>query len=491
MAAAARIRVAEFAPDQPSLDGGASGYVLNVTPVTAQSYGPLPSLQEVGGALDARCQGAASFRGPNGTILNVSGSFDKVYSFDGTAQSDISRTVGGAYAVAAEDMWSFAQFGASVIGANGTDVAQLYTIGSSTNFANLTGSPPVGRFAFVVKDFFVLGRIASAQNRVQWPDINSITAWAAGQADSQDLPEGGRIMGCVGGQFGVIFCESAIYRMLYVGTPLVFQFDQISRERGCAAEGSIAAYEDKIFFWNFDGFWMMQSGNPPVSIGDQRVDNFMGNMVNQTYLYRIVSTVDPIRKLYMIAYPSQSSPDGTPDSMLIYNWNVGRWSQASINVEVLYSARANVGYNLDNIDTLIGNLDATGISFDSNLLTGSPKGTLAAFSTSHKLAFFIGSNLAATVDTIEGQINPGYRTLITSTRPLTDGGTLAVSIGYRNRVNDTVNWGAASSQDTFGDCPTFNNAFYQRGRISVASGGTWSHISGLDVDQVVEGDRGG
>ncbi len=54
------------------------------------------------------------------------------------------------------------------------------------------------------------------------------------------IPDGGDITGITGGEFGIVFLEKAIVRMSYIGSPLFFQFDTISRNIGCIEGGSIA-----------------------------------------------------------------------------------------------------------------------------------------------------------------------------------------------------------------------------------------------------------
>jgi hypothetical protein len=129
------IPFSEFAPDQPRLESGASGHVLNVVPATPQSYGPLPALAPIGNALAARCQGAASFRGPDGTILNVAGDAGKLYRWDGTSWNDVSRT-GAPYGTATDQGWSFTQFGKFAVATNGVDRPQVFDITLGGQFAD-------------------------------------------------------------------------------------------------------------------------------------------------------------------------------------------------------------------------------------------------------------------------------------------------------------------------------------------------------------------
>lgn len=477
-----KITVAEWAPDQPTLDSGTTEYVNNVIPITARSYGPIGSLTAAGNALTDRCQGAASFRGTAGTVFNTAGDLGNLYSWSGTAWSDVSK-LATTYATAAEDGWSFAQFGNTVIAANGTDAIQAWTIASSANYANLAGSPPVARGAAVVRDFVVLWRLASGQNKIHWSAINDSTGWTIGtnQSDTNEFPTGGRVMGMGGGEYGVVFLESAIYRMVYVAQPLIFQFDAISLEVGCAAEGSIAQNEQDIYFLSQDGFRLLQGGQVIQPIGDQKIDRWFWSTVNQSYLYRIVSTVDPVTGYYYCAFPSGNSVDGTPDMMLIFNPTIGRWSLVTQSLNFLFSARTNVGYNTDNIDTLLGDTDATGVSGDSALFTGSARATLAAFGTDKKMAFFTGANLEATIDTVEGQVFEGQRAFVHFVRPLCDGGSNSIKLGTRNNLYDSVSYGMAVTQNSIGVCPFRSNARFHRARCIIAAGGIWSHFQGIDV----------
>lgn len=492
-----KLPVAEFAPDLPDLDSGSTGYVNNVVPLTAQSYGPFPTVIEVGDAIDARCQGMCSYRGPDGSLVTFAGDATKLYQWDGTAWNDVSRTVGGAYAVATTDMWDFELFGDKVVAFNGTDTPQVFTIGTSTEFEDLAGTPPTSRFVAVVRDFLFTGRKPGAVNTVHWSGINNITTWTPNpnvtQADEQELPEGGKIMGIVGGEYATVFCETAIHRFTYQGTPLVFSRDRVSTERGCAAEGSIAAYQSMIFFLSYDGFYMMAGGGE-TAIGSQKVDDYFWSTFNKISFERIISTVDPVRKLYVIAFPSVNSFTGTPDKCLIYNWSIGRWAQADIAVDFLSRARTGIAYNLDTVDVLFpGGENTAYVSADSSFFEeGLPLGAMVGFTADFKLAYFVGNAAEATVDSIEGNIVDNRRAFVRTVRPLVDGNTdddISIALGTRNKINQPVEWTAEVAQNRHGLCGFRSNARYHRARLKVVAGANWQHIQGVEAVVVEAGER--
>lgn len=476
------IRFGPWLPDLPELENPGALEAKNVMPETENSYGPVNALQEIGDALTARCQGGGSFRGIGGTVFVTAGDATKLYKWSGSAWSDVSRLVGGAYSTATEDMWQFTQFGDTVIAVNGTDAPQKWPIGSASNYAALGGSPPVGRFVTTIRDFVQIGRIAAAKNRVHWSSINNAEAWTVGtsQCDLQDIPEGGQVMGQVGGEYGVIFMERSIYRQTYIGAPAVFQFDRIGEHVGCAAENSITPHENIIFFLDADGFYLLKGGSELVPIGDQRVDRYFWNDVNQSFLYRVVGIVEPIRKRWIVAYPSNASSSGTPDKLLIYSFALDRWSRAEMTLDYLMMFLSNQGYHTDNIDTVITNTDATAFRIDSNQFLGLGGEKLGAFTTNKKLATFEGAALEATADTTEAQISPGRQTFVREVWPKCDGGTVSVALGTRDLPTSGVTWSADTAVNTVGFAPFRNRARYHRARVKVAAGGSWTHLQGVD-----------
>ncbi|MFZ5789778.1 MAG: hypothetical protein ACOY3L_03670 [Pseudomonadota bacterium] len=487
------IPLGEWLPDRPALENPGALEALNVIP-RAGGYGPLKSLlPSGGGAGAARLQGAASFRSTDLSVKNFCGAATALYKFDGTAWSDVSRTAGGAYGCPAEGMWRFAQFGDLAIAVNGVDAPQKFVMASGTAFTALGGSPPLARHVATVRDFVVMARDPSFTNRVQWSGINDAESWtpsAATQADQQDLPDGGQIMGLVGGEYGLVFQEHAIRRMTYVGSPLVFQIDKIAIDKGALCEYSIAAHERRAFFVAHDGIYMLAAGQELVPIGAEKVDRTFLADLNASYLHRVTGAIDPIAKLYVLSYPSRDSADGTPDRLLIYNWQLQRWARGLVACDFVYSAFSQSVWHSDNIDALLGHSDATLYSGDSALFAGSGVQALAAFTTDHKLGFFEGPSLGATVDTTEAQVTPGRRSFVTGARPRVDGAaTVSMRIGTRNLTTADPVWSGAVAMNGEGLCPFRASAVFHRGRIEIAAGGSWSCIQGLEVEARAEGVR--
>lgn len=495
------IPVPQYAPDQGLLTPTTSRLVNNVVQDNnVASFSPCRQLVAVTDALTARCQGAASMRGSLGTVRTFAGDATKQYRQNGTAWTDVSRLVGGAYTISDEHFWQYARFAELAIAVNKNDAPQKFTIETATNFEALGGSPPRGKFVTVWGKFLVLLNLDTANFRMQWSALGDAEGWTigVGLSDEQDFPEGGEIMGASYGRIQAVFLENAIHRATFVGPGDIFQFKEISSERGCAAAGSIAQYQDRIFFLARDGFFMLtEAGFQPI--GAQRVDTTFWADVNKSYLFRIVATCDPFFKLYRISYPSINSADGTCDKQLIYNWEIDRWTPADYTLEYLRRTITNTGLTLEDLDAIYpGGLETIPISLDSAAFSSTPEESLAAFDTTHKLGFFDGTPLAATIPAPETQLFPGWKAKVKAVRPIIEGldsigSGVKTKIGVRdNKLNDTQRFTAQVAQRDRGHSPFAakrTKGRYHMPQTDIDAGVTWQNFQGWDIDAMQAGKR--
>jgi hypothetical protein len=476
------IPFSEFRPDMPDL-GQWSREALNCVPAE-ESYRPFPSLVTATNALDARCQGAAWFRDTTGGVKMFAGDATKLYLLADQTWSDVSRTVGGAYAPGNDGSWRFAQFGSLAIGVNGVDTPQKFDLAAGTRFVVLGGSPPTGTFIAVVRDFVVLGKIGVTPQRVQWSGFNNAeTTWgtvAATQADFQDLPDGGNVTGIVGGEFGVVFSETAVRRMSYEGPPLVFRFDKIANDIGCSVPNSIASISDRAFFLHKSGFFMVVRGQEIVPIGRGKIDRTFWSGFDEAAYFNCSAAIDPVRSLYIFAYSSGTAGStATPNRLAIYNWVTERWSRAVLDSELVFNGISHQDYTLEELDAF-GDLDSLPYSLDSSYWSGSRSLLLYGFYTDHKSGSFSGPALAATVETAELNTGNGSRSVIRGCRPLIDGGAPRIRAGFRETQQSTVAWGPEVGLTPAGMAPVLGSGRYVRIRATMAAGETWANMQGVD-----------
>jgi hypothetical protein len=474
-------------PDIATFQTNVATDARNVIPHSS-GYQPFQAFNSVTDALTARAQGAVSYKAQSsGGIHNFAGDATKLYKLGSTglAWDDVTRTSGGAYATPSDGKWNFLQFGDLALAFNGADATQSYTLGSSTDFALAAGSPPIASYGGVVRDFAILARVSTQQNRIKWSAIDSATDWvtsATTLSDSQDFPEGGTITGFVGGEYGIVFQEKAIQRMSFEGPPTVFRFDKLANNIGCPIGGTIAAHENLIFFRAEEGFHMLRGGSEIVPIGEEKVDEWFEDNFNASYDYRCTAVVDPLRHLYLLSFPSMASADGTPDTIMVYDWRLGRWSYAKVTVEMIYAGMIQASYTIDTMDDVSATIDGLEYPVDSRFWSGSGQLYLAGFDTTHKQGFFSGSTLEAIVETGDEQPIQGRLSLLRGLRPMVEGSmvTPTISIGYRKTLSDSIAYTAPTPVNSTGFCPTRANGRYLRAKMTIPAASSWTFARGVD-----------
>lgn len=156
------------------------------------------------------------------------------------------------------------------------DVAIDYTLGE--NPSEKTDAPRA-KFCAVVQNSLVLANLNFTGHysySVCWSHINDPTKFSFPSytylSDSQILVQTpGEITGIVGGDYGIIFKRNSIYRMSYVGSPLMYRFDIVARGVGTAYPKSIVVAGDDIYFFGNDGFYVMRGGQVPQPISEGKV----------------------------------------------------------------------------------------------------------------------------------------------------------------------------------------------------------------------------
>lgn len=228
-------------------------------------------------------------------------------------------------------------------------------------------------------------------------------------------------------------------------------------------------------------------GESCQSIGAESIDEAVLDDLNINYLNRITSTIDPINKLYLMAYPSTASSDGTSTRILMYSWTTQRWAFASQNLEVLFN-HMNGGLTLEGLDAY-GTLETLAFSLDSSTWQGGLS-ALSCVTTDHKIARFTGSAKTARFVTGESELVTDARAFVRSLRPLVQGDSstsVTAYVGGRDRLIDSVTWGSASTMNATGTCPVRSNARYHRLKMEVSGG--FERAMGSEVEYTKEGVR--
>jgi hypothetical protein len=497
----ALIPMPEWLPDQPAHQNPGLVICRNAIPRTRTSYGPFSGLSVYADALAARCQGAFAARDNAGNVDIFAGDASSLKLLHAASPQfeDVTRSVGGAYATPADEMWRFIQYGLNVIATNFADDVQSYAIGTSTRFAALSGGAPRAKYLAIWKDFVVLGHLHESPQRVRWSAIDDPTSFptigtsqaAQAQSDQQDLVgEGGWIQGIVGGlggADGVVIQERALWRVTYVGPPLIFTFDLVEGARGTSAPGSIVQLGGVVAYLGEDGFYLFD-GSSSRPIGNEKVDKTFFADFDQTFSARVSSAVDPINKIFYWAYPGSGNLGGVPNRILAYNWALDRWSLVELDgVELIFRA-ASFGYNADNADGLGYTADTSPFGPDSRFWAGG-KSILSGFDAGHRLGFFSGAPLKATIETGDLDLAEGRRVMVSGVRVVADTNTAVAAVGFRDSQGAPPAYTPASDAAADGFCPQRVSTRFARARIEIPAGASWSHLSAFEARMTPEGTR--
>lgn len=493
-------------------------YQLNNTDFTWKNVSLPANVTSISNASPAVVTYANTFAAENPVVLSTTGTLPEplvagtTYYISATGLSgsvfSLSATAGGAAintttagsgthsvtsiysALSATAQWQFAQTGNLVFATQANAVLQVFDLSTASAFAVALGSPPQAAYISVVGRFLVLSGLLSEPYRIQWSGLNSFnasTSWTSGtgSSDYQDFPDGGIVRGVAGGEAGIIFQDQAIRRMSYVpGSPIIFQIDRITQDKGLYAPYSIIRAGEKIFFYAGQGFHRIEPGGVPEQIGREKVDRTFLADLDKGNLQLFMGSADPRSTRIYWAYKSVAGTAGLYDKLLGYDFMLDRFFPISVTGEYLLGI-SQTGLTLENLDSISASLDALTLSLDAYATAVQPE--TAQFDSSHVLGFFRGTNLEATVESAE-QGTDEQRITIRGFRPITDAATLYGSVSYRDNPSTAATAGSEVLVNArTGRVDMMRDTRYSRFKVRIPAATTWTFLAGVVPDVTTNG----
>ena len=497
-----RVDLGKFAPDVADYNVGVARMAKNVVPIPGgyKSVRDIEEINNVAASLSAyhHAKGFYFQRTDLSTILTGDGvdlffltnnsNLPKFYIDNSGAPSSFEKT---SLASSSGPFWQIAPVQWNddlyIFG----DVSPPQKISQSdliglNQTSDAPGSPPEAEYAAVVRQQMVVGNTyESAVNyprRVRWSAFGNPESWTNGtdQAGQEDLLGGGRITGVVGGEFGLIFQETKITRINYIGVPNIWEFDPISEGKGCLSPNSIVKVAEDTYFWAGDGFSVIRNGSvvEPISVG--RVNEYIRNSValnsqdDGFWQQSVHGAYDQGHNHIWWSIPTalQTSTRGEADTILVYDIGSGDWSiieptfAANVRMIGLYSRRA--GFAGGTLDDRI--LPSTGlIAYKST-----------ATNTVYTYSFESTDVLAAELET--GEIfTEGQESYVRAARPLCDA-AMSVQLLTKDNLDDTETEGSVVAQNTHGVCDFDSESKYHRIRLVGGTTDDFDKCAGVMVD---------
>ena len=519
------VEFGEYAPDISSHLSQYSDSIKNVVP-RGDGYGPFNALSAftsaVGVSSAVACRGLFFARKNDGSIKVFAGSENSILTLDNTTGTwtniskigtasllltdglsflllasgsdrlDMTTGTGSAIysSLSSSDQWQFAQFNRYVIAVQRNELPQVFDLINSSAFDDLGGSPPQASYVSIVNRFVVLsGILAPDVYNIQWSDLNGITTWdGSGQSDTQTFADGGAVRGVAGGEYGVIFQDGSIRRMTYApGSPYIFSIDRVSDGDGLFAPYSLVSSGDKIFFCSPQGFKMMAPGSFPVSIGKEKIDRTFFADVDTANLQLMIGAADPQTTRVYWAYKSANGETGKFDTILIYDWSLQKWARVEVSGDYI-SSLSRPGITLEGVDAAYGsNIDTISLT-SLDAISASSLVSLAGVDQDHKVGFFIGDALEATLETPELS-GDGKRIFVRGVRPVSNAATVYGSVSARETEQATAVYSDETSVNAVGSCPQRVSTRYSRAKLRIPAGTAWTYARGIEPDFTIEGDR--
>jgi hypothetical protein len=497
----------EYRPDVSDYEQSYTDELLNVLP-RSDGYGPFPSFTGLASSLGTpafsngfsngfsigeatACRGFFRAINTDGSVTTFMGTSERLYKLDATSftWTDVSKG-GVAYtALSSTDNWQFVQYINDVIAVQANVAPQVYSLTSPATFVDLTGSPPQSRYISVVGDFVVLSGQVSNPYRVQWSALGDPTGWTAGvnSSDFQDLPDGGIVRGVAGGEYGNIFQDTMIRRMIYApGSDVIFQIERITEDLGIYAPYSLTRSGNLIFWVAAQGFMKMVPTGYPEPIGKERIDRTLLAGIDNNNLQLCIGASDPRNHRIFLAYKSAaSSAAGQFDKILCYDYALDRFTPVEINGQYIGSI-SQPGVTLENLDSINSSIDGLPSSLDSFSQATLPQ--LAMFDATGALGFLRGTPLEAVITTA-ALAKPGRLVFVRALRPASDAPIVYGSVGKRLRLTDTETFTTETVMDATGNCPQRASTRYARGKLRIPAGTSWTFALGVEPDVSLEGAR--
>lgn len=460
------IELGPWTPDLPVQ--GSSVYVAkNVLPGRGE-YSPFPDFAVNTSALTGPCKGAIAVEANTGTNYLYAGDATNLYRLVDDVWTSAQS------GLASDNFVEFAKWGEDIIAVNGyTDAPQVITMGG-TSFSALSGSPPKAKHVATVRDFVMMGNINGAPNKVQWSSINNSESWTGDQSDSQEFPDGGNVQRIIGGEYGIVFQEQSIRRMTYVGSPLVFQVDEIEPGRGTLAPGSVVQYGNMIFYYGLDGFYAF-NGQQSIPIGFGKIDEWFVENSQADLLPFMTGAFDPVKGRVRWSFARAGSTEN--DCVIVYDIRAQQWTYAEIGVQILYQSRTS-SLTLEGLDDFYTSIDDIPGSLDDSIFQG---GTIfmAGFDQDNKHGYFTGLPLDGEIQTGEVRLAGSRNSRVNAVEPIIEG-SCSVRLGYRQNKQDDVTWTSSVATNSYGVCDFNVEARYHRAKILPT--GSWDKLQGLEIE---------
>jgi hypothetical protein len=400
----------------------------------------------------------------------------KIYTvINGPTHTDISRAVGGAYS-ATRNSWTSCLIGGIPILNNGVDAPQQWLLtGTCTALTNWPANTTAQSIRTFKNSLIALNITKAGVNypfMVKWShpaDPGSVpptwdTADATKDAGESDLSDGyDKIVdGLTLRDSFMIYKETSVWRMDYVGGTFVYRFQKVLGASGALTKNCIAEI-DGIHFVLSASDCVVHDGQTATSVLDKQTRRYLFQQIDPTYSNQCFVFVNRLYNEVFVCYPSAGNT--TCNKAMVWN---------TVDKSISFRDMPNINHGASGaVDDTSGNTYAsTSLTYDTAINVydanqSSLTRALSVVAADGQKLYLLDQGLTFAGSTISSYIerqglslgDPEGMKLVTRIRPRiygTNGATVAVSVGsqvdpygaitYNTPVNFTI--GSSVSIDT-------------------------------------------
>ena len=158
-------------------------------------------------------------------------------------------------------------------------------------------------------------------------DRNQWTAAANNQAGNFSLQTAGTILNAVNVKGGsLIFTDKDVWRVVYLGPPLVYGFPQDNAGGGLVSAGAVTTADGAAYWMSHENFYVYTGYSQPIKCD---VHDAVFKDINRAQISKVTAWHNASFGEVWWFYPSADSTEN--DKYVVYDYREGHWNKGSLS----------------------------------------------------------------------------------------------------------------------------------------------------------------
>jgi len=229
-------------------------------------------------------------------------------------------------------IWSLDTFGQILLGVLPDD-GKLYewNVNVNVDATQVTNAPVDNRAVLVTPERIVMCLGAAGVPRdVAWSDQEDRNEWTAAannQAGNFSLQTAGTILNAVNVKGGsLIFTDKDVWRVVYLGPPLVYGFPQDNAGGGLVSAGAVTTADGAAYWMSHENFYVYTGYSQPIACD---VHDAVFKDINRAQISKVTAWHNASFGEVWWFYPSADSTEN--DKYVVYDYRERHWNKGSLS----------------------------------------------------------------------------------------------------------------------------------------------------------------